>query len=374
MTQNAKIRVAVIFGGRSGEHSISCATAAGVLDHFDRDRFEPVPIGITKNGTWVLMPDETESLRLKNGQGAQVEASGSCVALVPATQHLFFWDNRQPGSPAKDLGKIDVVMPLLHGPFGEDGTIQGLCEMVGVPYTGCGVAASMLGMDKGYTKVVLEKGGIPVGRYHVITDYAWRNRRGALPPEVLDLGLPVFVKPARGGSSLGVTRVDAWDDFEAAVMAARRQDPKVIVEAAVQGAREIECAVLEGRGHTAARTAQPGEVVMHNTPGMYDFESKYFDDKAVSLQVPAQIPAPVADKIRNYAARAFELISGEGLARVDFFYVEHTGEVILNEINTMPGMTPFSLFPLMWEHMGMSYQDLVTELVEIALSHNPGLR
>lgn len=374
MTENAKTRVAVVFGGRSGEHSISCATAAGVLDHIDRDRFEPVPIGITREGAWVLMPDETESLRLQDGQGAEVHANGTFVALVPQNQHLFFWDTREPGSPIQDLGKIDVVMPLLHGPYGEDGTIQGLCEMVGVPYTGCGVTASTLGMDKGYTKLVLDMGGIPVGRYHEITDYEWRHRQAEVPPEVLDFGLPVFVKPARAGSSLGVTRVTSWGEFEAAVTAARRHDPKVIVEAAVLGAREVECAVLEGRNGSAPRTTLPGEVVMNHTPGMYDFESKYFADNAVSLQIPARIPDEVTQRIRDYAQRAFALLSGEGLARVDFFYVEETGEVILNEINTMPGMTPFSLYPGMWENMGMPYRDLVTELIEIALSHPQGLR
>lgn len=374
MTENAKTRVAVIFGGRSGEHSISCATAAGVLENIDRERFEPVPIGITRGGAWVLMPDEVETLQLRDGQGAEVKDNGTFVALVPQNQHLFFWDTRTADSPIQDLGRIDVVMPLLHGPYGEDGTIQGLCEMVGVPYTGCGVTASALCMDKGYTKLVLEKGGIPVGRYHVITDYAWRHRESIVPPEVLDFGLPVFVKPSRAGSSLGVSRVTAWEEFEAAVVAARRHDPKVIVEAGVVGAREVECAVLEGRGGAAPRTTLPGEVVMNHTPGMYDFESKYFAENAVSLQIPASLPDPVAQRIRDYARQAFELVSGEGLARVDFFYVEETGRLILNEINTMPGMTPFSLYPGMWEQMGLPYRELVTELIEIALSHPQGLR
>lgn len=374
MTENAKTRVAVIFGGRSGEHSISCATAAGVLDHIDRERFDPVPIGITKTGAWVLMPDETDTLRLQDGQGAEVEDNGTFVALVPQNQHLFFWDTREAGSAIKDLGRIDVVMPLLHGPYGEDGTVQGLCEMVGVPYTGCGVAASAIGMDKGYAKLVFEQGGIPVGRYHVITDFAWRHRAASVPEEVRSFGLPVFVKPARAGSSLGVTRVTSWDDFEAAVSAARRHDPKVIVEASVEGAREVECAVLEGPRGSAPRTAAPGEVVMVKTPGLYDFESKYFADNAVRLQIPAEIPPEVSERIQGYARRAFELMGGEGLARVDFFFVEDSGEIILNEVNTMPGMTPFSLFPGMWENAGLSYRDLVTELIELALAHPQGLR
>lgn len=369
-----KTRVAVIFGGRSGEHAISCATAAGVLDHIDRTRFEPIPIGITKAGAWVLMPDESDSLRLQDGQGAEIEDNGTFVALVPQNQHLFFWDSRTPSAPIKDLGRIDVVMPLLHGPYGEDGTIQGLCEMVGVPYTGCGVGASSNGMDKGCAKVLLEHGGIPVGRYHVITDFDWRHRSDEVPAPILSWGLPVFVKPARAGSSLGVTRVDSWQDFEAAVVAARRHDPKVIVEAAVQGAREIECAVLEGRAGGAPRTTPPGEVVMVSTPGMYDFQSKYFANEAVQLQIPAQIPAGVATQIQSYARQAFQLLGGEGLSRVDFFYVPDTGEIILNEVNTMPGMTPYSLYPGMWENVGLSYTDLVTELIELALAHPQGLR
>lgn len=369
-----KTRVAVIFGGQSGEHSISCATAAGVLDHIDRERFEPVPIGITQAGAWVLMPDDSDSLRLSDGQGAEVKDNGTFVALVPQNQHLFFWDSRIPSAPIKDLGRIDVVMPLLHGPYGEDGTIQGLCEMVGVPYTGCGVTASAIGMDKGYAKLVFDRGGIPVGKYHVITDFAWRHRLQPVPDEVRSFGLPLFVKPARAGSSLGVTRVDSWDDFEAAVVAARRHDPKIIVEAAVLGAREIECAVLEGPGGSAPRCALPGEVVMVSTPGLYDFESKYFAQNAVRLQIPAEIPPVISETIRNYASQAFQLMGGEGLARVDFFYVEDTGEVILNEVNTMPGMTPFSLFPGMWENMGLPYKELVTDLIELALAHPQGLR
>lgn len=370
----AKTRVAVIFGGRSGEHSISCATAAGVLDHIDRNRFELIPIGITKAGAWVLMPDDPDSLRLQDGQGAEVEDNGTFVALVPQNQHLFFWDTHQDGGPIRDLGKIDVVMPLLHGPYGEDGTIQGLCEMVGVPYTGCGVAASANGMDKGYAKILFEHAGIPVGRYHVITDFAWRHRADTVPAEVLEWGLPVFVKPARAGSSLGVTRVDAWEDFEAAVSAARRHDPKVIVEAAVQDAREVECAVLEGRDGGAPRTTAPGEVVMVSTPGMYDFQSKYFANEAVRLQIPAEIPDAVATQIQQYARKAFQVLGGEGLSRVDFFYVAATGELILNEVNTMPGMTPFSLYPGMWENAGLPYQDLISDLIDLALAHPQGLR
>lgn len=374
MSQTEKLRVAIVFGGRSGEHSISCATAAGVLDHIDRDRFEPVPIGITPAGAWVLMPDDAESLRLTQGQGATVEDNGTFVALVPQNQHLFFWDSREKRSPIRDLGRIDVVMPLLHGPFGEDGTIQGLCEMVGVPYTGCGVAASAIGMDKGYAKQVFERGGIPVGRYHTITDYAWKHRNCAVPDEVRAWGLPVFVKPCRAGSSLGVTRVDSWDDFEAAVGVARRHDPKVIVEAAVENAREVECAVLEGRNGLPPRTTPPGEVVMVATPGMYDFESKYFAQDAVRLQIPADIPDLVSENIQNEARHAFQLMGGEGLARVDFFYVEQTGAIILNEVNTMPGMTPYSLYPGMWQNVGLSYTSLVSELIDLALAHPAGLR
>ena len=369
-----KTRVAVVFGGRSGEHSISCATAAGVLENIDRDRFEPIPIGITKSGAWVLMPDDAPSLKLSGDQGAEVEDNGTFVALVPQNHHLFFWDTRIEGAPIRDLGRVDVVMPLLHGPYGEDGTIQGLCEMVGVPYTGCGVAASANGMDKEYAKILFERGGLPVGKYFAITDYAWRHRTNVVPDEVRSWGLPVFVKPARAGSSLGITRVTDWSQFEAAVEKARRHDPKVLIESAANHPREIECAVLEGRNGQAPRTTPPGEVVMMQTPDMYDFESKYFTHDAVQLQIPADIPAEVAARIQDMARRAFQLLGGEGLSRVDFFYLEASGQLILNEVNTMPGMTPFSLYPGMWANAGLSYRDLVTELIELALAHPQGLR
>ena len=381
MTAISRPRVLIVFGGRSSEHEISCSTAAGILTAIDRTKWDVIPLGITRDGQWVRVADDPSALEFKDGKGQSVTAGSTRVALTPGEGNLveltYEGDPDAPDSRVvgvEDLGHVDIVFPLLHGPYGEDGTIQGLCEMVGVPYTGCGVAASANGMDKEYAKILFERGGLPVGKYFSITDYAWRHRTNVVPDEVRSWGLPVFVKPARAGSSLGITRVTDWSQFEAAVEKARRHDPKVLIESGANHPREIECAVLEGRNGQAPRTTPPGEVVMMQTPDMYDFESNYFPHDAVQLQIPADIPAEVAARIQDMARRAFQLLGGEGLSRVDFFYLEASGQLILNEVNTMPGMTPFSLYPGMWANAGLSYRDLVTELIELALAHPQGLR
>jgi D-alanine-D-alanine ligase len=276
------------------------------------------------------------------------------------------------GRPPEELGDVDVVLPLLHGPFGEDGTLQGFLELSDIRYVGSGVFASAAGMDKHYMKVVFAGHGIPIGPYAVITDRAWRADRVAALDACAGLDFPVFVKPARAGSSMGISKVDDPADLEAAVEAAREHDPKVIVEAGIKG-REIECAVLEGHGTEGPRTSQVGEVAVHANHAFYDYEAKYLAEADVDLICPADVPAHVSDEVRRLAAASFEALGCEGLARVDCFYTDD-GRVLVNEINTMPGFTPHSMYPRMWAASGLPYGDLIDELVSLALERRTGLR
>ena len=280
----------------------------------------------------------------------------------------------RPGEALEALGEVDVVFPLLHGPYGEDGTLQGMLELSDIRYVGSGVLASAAGMDKHYMKVVFAGAGLPVGPYTVITDAQWRRDRAAALDAVSALTFPVFVKPCRAGSSMGVAKVDSPEGVEAAVEAAREHDLKVIVEAGIVG-REIECAVLQGRGLDAPRTSLPGEIVVESGHGhdFYDFEAKYLDEASVVLSCPADLPQGAADEVRRLAAASFEALACEGLARVDCF-VTDGGSVVINEINTMPGFTPSSMYPRMWEESGMSYPELVDELIQLALERPVGLR
>jgi D-alanine-D-alanine ligase len=279
-----------------------------------------------------------------------------------------------PGSVPRDLGEVDVVLPLLHGTFGEDGTIQGLLEMTGTRYAGAGVFASAAGMDKEYMKLIIAARGLPVGRYVVVRDRDWSygvDERKRVLDEIAELGWPVFVKPARGGSSVGITRVSGVADLEPAVEAARRHDPKVLVEAAVEG-MEVECAVLEGIDGRPPEASLPGQVVVDPGSSFYDFQAKYLAD-GTSMTIPAPIPAAAAAEVRRLACAAFEAISCEGLARVDFFYTP-AGQVVFNEINTMPGMTPASGFPLMWAATGLPLPQLIDRIIQTALRKRPGPR
>ena len=269
------------------------------------------------------------------------------------------------------LCQVDVVFPVLHGPFGEDGTVQGLLELADVRYVGSGVLASAVGMDKHYMKLVFAAHGLPVGPYVVLTPRDWSQRREDVLARVKALRLPVFVKPARAGSSLGVTRVDDLADLERAVEDAQVHDPKVLVEEGIEG-REIECAVLGGRGDTAPRASVPGEIVVDaRGRDFYDFEAKYIEDDTARLEIPADLPHAVSERVRELAVRAFEAIGAEGIARVDIF-VTAGRQVVVNEINTMPGFTPISMYPKMWEDSGLAYPDLIDELIQLALERPRG--
>ncbi|QGQ18925.1 D-alanine--D-alanine ligase [Cellulomonas sp. JZ18] len=364
-------RVMVLFGGRSGEHAISCATAGGVLRAIDRDRYDVVAVGITRAGQWVLADDDPTRWAITEGRLPEVEDTATRVLLPQGTVERDV-QVVEDGRLARSLGAVDVVFPLLHGPFGEDGTLQGLLELADVRYVGSGVLASAVGMDKHMMKLVLAGSGLRVGPFRVLPGGAPADA-ATLDGFVADLGLPLFVKPARAGSSLGISRVDHRDQLVAAVAEARRHDPKVVVEAALTG-REVECGVLGGRDGAPARASLPGEIVVTDARHtFYDFEAKYLDEAGVTLSCPADLPDDVTARVREAAVRAFEAVGCEGLARVDVF-VTPDDEVVVNEINTMPGFTPYSMYPRMWEATGMSYPELVDELVGLALARPTGLR
>jgi D-alanine-D-alanine ligase len=366
-----KPTVAIVFGGRSSEHAVSCATAAGVMRAIDRDVYDVLPIGIAKDGRWVVVSDDTGALELLPGHLPEVDGSGAAV-LVPLSTTERSIRVLEPGAPPTALGEVDVVFPLLHGPFGEDGTIQGLLELADIRYVGSGVLASAVMMDKHYMKIVFTGHGLPVGPYVVITDREWQRDPAASMDAVAALDWPVFVKPARAGSSMGITKVSEPEALRAAIEFAREHDPKVIVESGIVG-REIECGVLEGRDGAPPRTSEVGEIQVVQGHDFYDFEAKYLAGADVDLSCPAKVPDEVAEEVRRIAAAAFQAAGCEGLARVDCFYTEH-GDVILNEINTMPGFTPQSMYPRMWAASGLAYPDLIDELIQLALVRRTGLR
>jgi D-alanine-D-alanine ligase len=364
-----RIRVAVVFGGRSPEHAISCVSAGSVLAALDRDRYEVVPVGITAKGAWVLTSGDPDALRIAGRTLPHVDA-GTAVVLPgdPTAGGLVVVE---PGEGAQVLGTVDVVFPVLHGAYGEDGTIQGLLEMAGVPYVGSGVFGSAAAMDKEFAKKLLRAEGLPVGPYAVL-----RPGTGSLPAEERDrLGLPVFVKPARAGSSIGISKVADWSELDAAVAAARDVDPKVLVESAVAG-REVECGVLEGERGGPPEASVPAEIRLVGGQDWYDFESKYLDD-ACEFDVPARLLDAVAQRVQELACRAFTALDCAGLARVDFFLTDADspdGGLVLNEVNTMPGFTPISMFPRMWAASGLDYPALLDRLVRTALHRGTGLR
>jgi D-alanine-D-alanine ligase len=366
-----KIRVAVVFGGRSTEHAISCASAGLVLSAIDPERYEALPVGITTDGRWVLTSGDPAALSLTSGALPSVSSVAVADAeIVPASGALVV---KSPGELPRDLGEVDVVLPLLHGAYGEDGTLQGLLEMTGTRYAGAGVFASAAGMDKEYMKLIMAARGLPVIRHVVVHDRSWSSglvERKRILDEIAELGWPVFVKPARGGSSIGISRVTGPAGLEQAIEAARAHDPKVLAEEAVDG-MEIECAVLEGTDGGPPEASLPGQVLVDERSDFYDFEAKYLTSQT-TMRVPAPVPAEAALEVRRLACAAFDAISCEGLARVDFFYTAE-GKILVNEINTMPGMTPASGFPMMWAATGLPLPQLIDRIIQTALRKRPGL-
>ncbi|MCI1984644.1 MAG: D-alanine--D-alanine ligase [Bifidobacteriaceae bacterium] len=382
----AKQRVAVLFGGRADEHSISCISAASLLRAIDRDRFEPVPIGITKQGQWVINDVDPRTWSLDNGDMPEVTltpTSRLVVADVSKGGDGFF--ATAPGASGtsaeaqlESLGHIDAVFPVLHGPYGEDGTVQGMLEMMNVPYVGCGVFASAACMDKHYTKILLAAAGVPVAPgitvdarlFDDASHFAANQDDLAARVAAADLVYPLFVKPSRAGSSFGVSKVEKPEELAAAVYEAAPHDWRVLIEQGIEG-REIECAVLAATKTGAPRTSWPGEVVLDaraaDDDAFYDFDSKYTDSAASHVEVPAHLPEDVLQRVRDTVAAAFTAVDGTGLARVDTFVLP-SGEVMVNEINTMPGFTSISMYPRAWEASGLPYEKVIMELIEGVLA------
>ncbi|HWB66955.1 MAG TPA: D-alanine--D-alanine ligase family protein [Mycobacteriales bacterium] len=350
--RRSRLRVAVVFGGRSSEHAVSCATAASVLAALDPERYDVVPIGITTEGRWVLPSHAPQAITGRDLP--RVDPAGQALVL--------------PGDPTAlpaELGRIDVVFPVLHGPYGEDGTVQGLLELAGIPYVGSGVFASAAAMDKQQMKRLLAAAGLAVPAYAVA-------RAGRpVPAAVAELGLPVFVKPARGGSSIGISRVTRADDLEPALQSAYRYDPKALIETAIVG-RELECGVLAGPDGTP-EASLPAEVRVAPGAAFYDFDAKYLPDAGTEFDIPPELPDADIKRVREAALAAFEALECEGLARVDFFLTP-SGELLINEVNTMPGFTPASMFPQTWAATGVDYPTLVGRLIDDALRRGTGLR
>jgi D-alanine-D-alanine ligase len=344
----AKIKVAIICGGKSSEHEISCVSASGVIAAIDKDKFDPVLIGITKSGKWLLLPNDI-NFAITDGALPSVPESG--IDVIISTNSL------QAGG--KDLA-IDVVFPVLHGPYGEDGTIQGLFEMINLKYVGSGVLASAVSMDKSFAKPIFASVGLKVAPGVVVTSSNFQ-----LPA---DLKFPLFVKPARSGSSRGTTKVKGEAELKNAVVFALEFDTKVLIESAING-REIECAVMQSAGKIIASPV--GQIVIDSKYEFYDFQAKYLDN-SMQLVFPTDLSAGVEAKIQEQAITAFNAAGCEGLARVDFFYT-NDGEIIINEINTMPGFTPLSVYPKLIAKAGVDYKELISKLIESALNRSANI-
>ena len=373
----AKKRIVVMYGGKADEHSISCISAASALRALDTDKFEAIPVGITKDGKWIVNGENPLGWSLDEGLPTVEKTPGAkdVVLEVALGQDGFF--AREDDGTLTPFGHVDAVFPVLHGPYGEDGTIQGLFEMMGVPYVGCGVLASAACMDKHYTKVLLAAAGIPVAPGITLDARSFdkasefKTDADAIMAQVSEAGLqyPLFVKPSRAGSSFGVTKVEHEGDaaeLAAAVYEASRHDWRILVEQGID-AREIECAVLCPKAGEAPLASWPGEIVLdkraEGDDQFYDFDSKYMDAAASHVEVPANLPEETLNLVRETAKKAFVAVDGAGLSRVDTF-VTKDGKVMVNEINTMPGFTSISMYPKAWEATGVRYTDLITMLIE----------
>jgi D-alanine-D-alanine ligase len=350
-----RLRVALLFGGRSAEHDVSVMSASNVFRALDPARYETVPIGITRSGAWLLCSAEGGAFPVA------VPESGPRVALIPGgAGRLAILSEMSAAAP--DLSRVvDVLFPVLHGPFGEDGTVQGAAEIAGVAYVGSGVLGSAAAMDKDVAKRLMRDGGLPIARF---LSFA-QGDTPAFDAVVAELGRPVFVKPARLGSSVGISKAGTEGEFAAAIAEAFRHDRKILVEEFVRG-REIECGVLEGEDGSLIASL-PGEIVPSNRHGFYTYEAKYLDDQGAAIKIPADLAPEVSDKVRKLSIDAFRALGCAGLARIDFFLRED-GKLVVNEVNTLPGFTNISMYPKVMEALGISYSELVDRLIRHALA------
>lgn len=374
-----KLRVGVIYGGRSGEHEVSIASAAAIFKHLDRTRYDAVPIRIEKDGRWVIADkapvalSASEVIEQQRLQAARTPRPGRDTLLVShPSEDTIVTIERRPGADGEreddravvtGLG-LDVVFPVLHGPFGEDGTVQGLLELGAVPYVGSGVLASAAGMDKAAMKGLFAARGLPQAAYEVLTHFEWQRDPAAATARLLALGLPLFVKPANLGSSVGISKVKTADALAAALETAFEFDRKAVIEAAVPDPREIECAVL---GNDEPEASVPGEVIPSRE--FYDYEAKYLDHGSRTI-IPADLDAATVARVQQLALEAFRAIDAAGMSRVDFLLSRTTGVLALNEINTIPGFTTISMFSKLWEASGVAYGTLIDRLITLALERH----
>jgi D-alanine-D-alanine ligase len=350
-----RLRVALLFGGRSAEHDVSVMSAGNVFRALDPARYDTIPIGITRSGAWLLCSPEGGAFPVA------VPETGPGVVLVPGGAGRLAILPETDAAPPDLSRSVDVVFPVLHGPFGEDGTVQGVAEIAGVPYVGSGVLGSAAAMDKDVAKRLMRDAGLPIARFLSFV----RGDKPAFEAVVAELGRPVFVKPARLGSSVGVSKAGTAQEFAEAIAEAFRHDRKILVEEYVRG-REIECGVLEDEDGSLT-ASPPGEIVPSNRHGFYTYEAKYLDDEGAAIKVPADLPPDVSDTVRKLSIEAFRALGCESMARIDFFLRED-GSLIVNEVNTLPGFTNISMYPKVMEALGISYSELVDRLIRHALA------
>ena len=348
---STKLRVGVIYGGRSGEHEVSVVSAASIFKHLDRSRYQPVPIRIDKDGRWVLGAKEPTAI---SAGDVQDSAPVGALQITEPTAAIS--------------GGIDVVFPVLHGPYGEDGTVQGLLELANVPYVGAGVLGSAVGMDKDVSKILFAAHGLPIVPYITVTARAWNTTPKEVTARVgRELSYPVFVKPANLGSSVGISRATFDGELATAIREALEYDRKIVVESGIPSAREIECAVL---GNDEPEASVPGEIVVTHRDGFYSYEAKYLDPSGAVTKIPADLPVDVSDRVRRLSVDAFRALNLAGLARVDFFLDSRDSALYLNEVNTIPGFTAISMYPKMWEATGLPYPNLLDRLITLAIERH----
>ncbi len=360
---NKKLRIGLVYGGRSGEHEVSLASAKAVMENLDRDKYEVVPISVTRNGTWLLVTEPAR--RLGTGQDVNREDSTNIAAVTltgdPTIHRLI---PLRVDTPLQEDGRLDVIFPVLHGTYGEDGTLQGLLEMANMPYVGCNVLGSALGMDKEKMKMVFSSVGLPVGAYLVYHRNQWEYD----PETILNtieqqLGYPNFVKPVNLGSSVGINKAHERGELEHAINIAAEYDRKIIIERGID-CRELECGVL---GNDKPMASVVGEIIPSNE--FYDYNAKYLDNTS-QIVIPADLPQTTADEVRCLALQAFLALDLSGLARVDFFLEKETDKVYMNEVNTLPGFTQISMYPKLWSASGVAYSDLLDRLIELAIERH----
>jgi len=356
-----KIRVGIIFGGRSGEHEVSFCSASSIIKAINKDKYAVVPIGITKEGRWISPQDSELAL-----QSGKIEGKNTVILLNDSfSKSLVCIDNNQKLDKSSALEKLDVIFPVLHGPYGEDGTVQGLLELANISYVGAGVAASAISMDKDFMRMVFQQKGLPILKWMTIKRKEWQENKEKILSLVQNgFEYPLFVKPANLGSSVGITKVHKKEELEKAIDLASSYDRKILIERGLEEVREIECGVL---GNDEPRASVVGEVKPAGE--FYDYDSKYTEE-GTQLIIPADLPDRVSQEIQRIALSAFKAVDAAGMARVDFFVSKKENKIYLNEINTIPGFTSSSMYPRLWEASGISYPELIDRLIQLALERH----